>query len=220
MKTKKTIAAIIASMLVAAAADVRGAGMWWQFLCSGPNISATGNIYIFALGDDYDPLIDPLGDYSFDPNLLTLTSMADPGVTFSALSEGGGMTDVDTDWNAYDYSATVGPHGDTAYIGFDLDGVDINQWWAVAVIGEDGEWCGIDVFLVDGMDPDAGYYIRSIAWISGVWIGYDDRPYSAQDKQEYNFDFTQYKVGPIPEPLTTGLALAGAALLLAQRRRK
>jgi len=88
----------------------------------------------------------------------------------------------------------------------------------------------VRMLLITGMDED---FMGSIGEsdknaqfaISGKIDAFDGVPFIVEDPSIsytmgswYQVEFINFT--PIPEPLTTGLALAGVALLIAQRRRK
>jgi len=200
---------MVVCMTTMLAMNVEAGMIEWGFFNEGSFIYGEGTLYLFALGSSEHEF----GDGSFDAVTGTLTSKTD-GTVFSTA----GVGFVGQEWPTF--QGGIEGLGDSGFIGAFTDPLSFNQWWCVVAVGGDtAEWFGVDVFQISGLNED-GEYVRMWNANPAYWHSeHDGKPNSHGERFYEPFNLTQYSVA-IPEPLTTGLALAGVALLMAQRRRK
>jgi len=196
---KKVMMALFA---IAFAAKVEAAGtIMWTY--TDGNIPASGSIYLFALGNagPYDE--NSFGNGSFNAVELTLTPTGGSALWAET-------TPDMADWGELNSTMFHYSIGDLP---------SINQWWAVVVVSDDTPYSfDIDVFEVSGLVGEYPMWVRGL--IPNAVEFTSTSPMFVQQLVDKEFKFDRYTAAAIPEPLTTGLALAGVALLLAQRRRK
>jgi len=186
---------------------------WWAEIINssqtGDEISpANVTFFIFALGgsdQDFgngglDVVYQEQADLSLKASTVTLTAVG--GAAFSPMGSSFAMVGSDwyteTGWS--DLDITWGnPSGDTDSTS------PCNQWWAVVVV--DNETLGL-----------YGWHSFEVT---------DQKLLVPVSKQGPASDFLDvgaftgtFTIIPIPEPFTVGLALAGVALLVVQRKRK
>ena len=155
-------------------------------------------------------LMNPFGTtgdgYAGDDTVLWLFSVGD---TFGAGGFDGlfdpdaqalaGGTDITSkvDGGKIVYNLTLG----TASFSYSGDAADLEGWYAVVAWDPDSsDYYGIYVFSAPLIDELAGAFNATA--VSGKTLTF------------------AHETGVVPEPLTVGLALAGVALLIAQRKRK
>ena len=175
-----------------------------------------GTVYLFALGDQW---YDVFGDDCF--NYSTKTLISKDGTDFS-------LTDmIVLDKPVWNNTSTT--EGET-FANF-KSVVNINQWWAIVIVNDDTpDRFDVDVWEIHGIDSEgasAAFWQRALFGESYPFLEpgighYYELSSLPHRMRTYGFDVSMdpTRYGAIPEPLTTGLALAGVALLIAQRRRK